>query len=665
MSTSSTPVDRIRLSGLSARGYHGVLDSEREEGQLFVADVVLGLGARGTSVAAASDCLDDAVDYAEVASAVVAVLEGEPVNLIETLAARVVDVVLGFTGVQEVEVTIHKPQAPVPVAFEDVTVTITRTVRDVVARAEGRSDADAHLPAWTADAGACAAPPELAVEPAVALAVEDLTAGQPVSEPVVEPAGGPLADGGWAEEAGASVDEAAAGTVEQAGEPVVAPAPDAAQDLAPGDAALSPVPDPVEAQSDLASGLEAAPGLETAAGLGAGTVLGAGAGLGAVEAAAGLGAAPLGAGAADALGAAEAEAGQAAPAGFCVPVQPAESVAPLPPEPVTAPAAQPAPPAAVSAQSPVEAPAAVDPLDLRPQTPAQVVLALGANVGKVVPTLRTAVRTLSSMEGLTVTTVAPLARTTAVTLPGAQPQPDYLNTVLLATTTMTPRELLEVCQDLEAAAGRVRTAPWGPRTLDIDLISFEGVTSDDPVLALPHPRAAERAFVLVPWSTADPFAELSGHSVAALAEAAPDREGLRWLALDWLDSDRLPTLPTGQYVVPPTDDQLPDPEEAPVPEAPAAAPQAPAAPQVPAEPVSWEEAPAAAAQALSEPAAHPEPEIQPDPFAQPEPVSWEEAPAAQPEPGIPAEPVLPPAAAPEDGWAAPMGWDDVIGGNRS
>ena len=66
----------------------------------------------------------------------------------------------------------------------------------------------------------------------------------------------------------------------------------------------------------------------------------------------------------------------------------------------------------------------------------------------------------------------------------------------------------------------------GVRTLDVDLIDVEGITSADPALSLPHPRAAERAFVLVPWSQADPFAELAGHSVSDLAENAPDRGGV-------------------------------------------------------------------------------------------------------------------------------------------
>ncbi|PHP52929.1 2-amino-4-hydroxy-6-hydroxymethyldihydropteridine diphosphokinase [Actinomyces ruminis] len=98
---------------------------------------------------------------------------------------------------------------------------------------------------------------------------------------------------------------------------------------------------------------------------------------------------------------------------------------------------------------------------MRPQAPAQLVIALGGNVGGVVPSLRTAVNTLRQTDGITVSTIAPLARTAAVVTDGVE-QPDYLNTVVLATTTLSPREVLAVCQDLEAAAGRVRTRPQGP-----------------------------------------------------------------------------------------------------------------------------------------------------------------------------------------------------------
>ena len=241
--------------------------------------------------------------------------------------------------------------------------------------------------------------------------------------------------------------------------------------------------------------------------------------------------------------------------------QPAEGSYAAPsaqPDFLGAPGAAPAP---TAPEAPAAAPAApVDPLSERPTRPVGVVFGLGANVGGVVDSLRTAVQSLKATEGIEVTQVAPLARTIAVVAEGAEPQPDYLNTVVTAMTTLAPRELLEVCQTLEIAAGRVRTEPWGVRTLDVDLIEVEGVTSSDPALSLPHPRAAERAFVLVPWSQADPFAELAGHSVSELAENAPDRGGLRWLAFDWLDSESLPDKPTGPYVEPPVEQEAADAE---------------------------------------------------------------------------------------------------------
>jgi len=116
-------LDRIALSGLSATGHHGVFDFERREGQTFVVDVVLGVDTRA---AAATDDLARTVDYGAVAAGVVAAIERDPVDLIETLAQRIADGCLAFDLVQAVEVVVHKPQAPVGVPFGDVTVTITR-----------------------------------------------------------------------------------------------------------------------------------------------------------------------------------------------------------------------------------------------------------------------------------------------------------------------------------------------------------------------------------------------------------------------------------------------------------------------------------------------------------------------------------------------------------
>ena len=240
--------------------------------------------------------------------------------------------------------------------------------------------------------------------------------------------------------------------------------------------------------------------------------------------------------------------------------------------------------------------ASIDVLGQAPARPVPVVIGLGGNVGTVVIALRTAVATLRNTPGITVTQVAPLARSAAVLEEGSPSQPDFLNTVVLADTTLSPRDLLQVCHQLEDAAGRLRTEPKGPRTLDADIITYGEMTSDDPELTIPHPLAAQRAFVLAPWAEADPFGEINGQSVAALADVAPDRDGLRWLALDWLESDHLPALPTGQYVAPPTDSAEQAPEE-PAPGAGHPLPEA--APQDAGAQEAWQEEPAAPAEPWS------------------------------------------------------------------
>ena len=177
----------------------------------------------------------------------------------------------------------------------------------------------------------------------------------------------------------------------------------------------------------------------------------------------------------------------------------------------------------------------LDRLDERPAEPAEVVLALGSNLGSSQDVLRSAVAALAAVPGLEVHEVSPLARTSAVGGPAGQP--DFLNAVVLARTTLAPRELLLAVQEIENEHGRVREERWGPRTLDIDIIQFENVIAFSEDLELPHPRAHERAFVLQPWAELDPqavLAGLGGGPVEALAATAPDKDGLRWMALDWL-----------------------------------------------------------------------------------------------------------------------------------
>jgi dihydroneopterin aldolase len=115
--------DRVRLTGLRVYGYHGVFEHERRFGQTFVVDAELELS---TAAAAASDDLADTVHYGELATRLAAVLSGEPVNLLETLAARLADECLTDPRVDAATVTVHKPQAPIPLTFADVAVTIRR-----------------------------------------------------------------------------------------------------------------------------------------------------------------------------------------------------------------------------------------------------------------------------------------------------------------------------------------------------------------------------------------------------------------------------------------------------------------------------------------------------------------------------------------------------------
>ena len=759
--TVSATTDRISLIGLSARGHHGVLPFEREEGQLFTVDVILDLGQRGTAVAAVTDSVTDAVDYSRVANGIVSIIEGEPVNLIESLADRIAERVLSFPRVVAAEVTVHKPEAPLDVAFEDVSVTIHR-VADAAAghggapatsQAAWAAQAEAPVavsaqpyasPSSSASPVAAASPAAPAYEPPAAPAAPivpevpdfsgasftggDAAPATLASEPPITPTPSPaspmeaparspfaaaapsvptpmptepgtpgggaestqpwapdwdtesadssVAPASWVPEAPEAPEAASLTSGESAGESAdsyaASSALDAPSTSAPTAAsagrtagadgfvslaadALGAAPatsepeasalsyaEEVAADASAAASSEPAPAAD---GLAvqlpregrhvASSEEGEGQSAPAVEGSADLlnapvafdesgsysgaaasqvgdaGAAPEAAGADapgfpfPALGGDVSASGTAAdgfvdsssvpasqslgepgPSPFDVPgelpgavsqdgVAPAYSESsysePSYSQPsvsedfsqpaegsFAAPSAQPdvlAAPGAAPAPGAPEAPAApaapVDPLSERPVRPVGVVFGLGANVGGVVDSLRTAVQSLRATDGIEVTQVAPLARTLAVVAEGAEPQPDYLNTVVTAMTTLSPRELLEVCQSLETAAGRVRTEPWGVRTLDVDLVDVEGVTSADPALSLPHPRAAERAFVLVPWSQADPFAELAGHSVSELAENAPDRGGLRWLAFDWLDSEALPDKPTGPYVEPP------------------------------------------------------------------------------------------------------------------
>jgi 2-amino-4-hydroxy-6-hydroxymethyldihydropteridine diphosphokinase len=154
----------------------------------------------------------------------------------------------------------------------------------------------------------------------------------------------------------------------------------------------------------------------------------------------------------------------------------------------------------------------------------RAVLALGSNLGERNDTLSGAVADLVDRPEVRLLAVSPVMQTKPVG--GPQGQPDFLNMVIIVETTLAPLDLLRHCQDVENKHLRVRDVRWGPRTLDVDIIVYGDVTSSDPELTLPHPRAAERAFVLYPWSLIEPTAELNGQRVGELAAKAQDLSGL-------------------------------------------------------------------------------------------------------------------------------------------
>jgi 2-amino-4-hydroxy-6-hydroxymethyldihydropteridine diphosphokinase len=156
----------------------------------------------------------------------------------------------------------------------------------------------------------------------------------------------------------------------------------------------------------------------------------------------------------------------------------------------------------------------------------RAVLSLGSNLGDRLATLQQAVDALRPW----VVAVSPVYETAPW---GPVPQDDYYNAVVVAEdAAAAPAQWLRRAHDAEAAAGRTRELRWGPRTLDVDVVDVDGIRSDDPDLTLPHPRATERAFVLIPWAAAEPDATLAGRPVVEWLAARPAEEvaGVRLVA---------------------------------------------------------------------------------------------------------------------------------------
>ncbi|GAA2261665.1 MULTISPECIES: 2-amino-4-hydroxy-6-hydroxymethyldihydropteridine diphosphokinase [Streptomyces] len=167
----------------------------------------------------------------------------------------------------------------------------------------------------------------------------------------------------------------------------------------------------------------------------------------------------------------------------------------------------------------------VDAADTTLSNPKRAVVALGSNLGNRLETLQGAIDALEDTPGVRVKGVSPVYETEPWGVdPGSQPA--YFNAVVVLKTTLPPSSLLERAHAVEEAFHRVRDEHWGPRTLDVDIVSYADVVSDDPQLTLPHPRAHERAFVLAPWHDLDPEAQLPGRGPVAGLLDVVTRDGV-------------------------------------------------------------------------------------------------------------------------------------------
>lgn len=148
------------------------------------------------------------------------------------------------------------------------------------------------------------------------------------------------------------------------------------------------------------------------------------------------------------------------------------------------------------------------------------VLALGSNLGDRGKLISQAIGSIAKLESVALEGVSPIVESYALTLAGVdKTQPKFLNCVIEVSTSLSPEDLLEKLNSIELVLGRERLEKWAPRTLDIDIIVFGKLRMDTEKLVIPHPRAHERGFVLVPWALLNEKAELPGFgSVAELSK---------------------------------------------------------------------------------------------------------------------------------------------------
>ena len=152
--------------------------------------------------------------------------------------------------------------------------------------------------------------------------------------------------------------------------------------------------------------------------------------------------------------------------------------------------------------------------------PRAAYLSLGANLGDREETLRESVRRIGAAESVELTAVSSVYETEPW---GKLDQPRFLNLAVAVETTLSPEALLALAQKIEKELGRVRHERWGARTIDIDILCFEGVERNTPDLTLPHPYMTERAFVLVPLAEIAPALTVKGKTVEAWRQATEDQ----------------------------------------------------------------------------------------------------------------------------------------------
>ncbi|MCF4139655.1 2-amino-4-hydroxy-6-hydroxymethyldihydropteridine diphosphokinase [Streptomyces sp. Tue 6430] len=167
----------------------------------------------------------------------------------------------------------------------------------------------------------------------------------------------------------------------------------------------------------------------------------------------------------------------------------------------------------------------VDAADTTLHNPERAVISIGSNLGNRLETLQGAIDALEDTPGVRVKAVSPVYETEPW---GVEPgsQPSYFNAIVVLKTTLPPSSLLERAHAVEEAFHRVRDERWGARTLDVDIVAYADVVSDDPSLTLPHPRAHERAFVLAPWHDVEPGAQVPGRGAVAELLDTVTREGV-------------------------------------------------------------------------------------------------------------------------------------------